>query len=65
LSPLEEAERISFIRQYLNLNSKKLNEKQEFKIAKNPQASNPRYLKTLLEDISVWGNVSSTVFIIC
>src|SRR5690554_5420606 len=56
MTPLEEAERISFIRMNLNLNSKKLNEKQEFRIAAGPQSGNPRYLKTLLEDICVWGD---------
>mmetsp|Transcript_24246 Transcript_24246/g.26929 ORF Transcript_24246/g.26929 Transcript_24246/m.26929 type:complete len:1179 (+) Transcript_24246:885-4421(+) len=55
MSPLSEGERISFIRQFLSQHSKRLSEKHEFKIAKSKQAGNPRYLQTLLEDISVWG----------
>eukprot|EP01126_Amoeba_proteus_P034137 TRINITY_DN3386_c0_g2_i2.p1 TRINITY_DN3386_c0_g2~~TRINITY_DN3386_c0_g2_i2.p1 ORF type:complete len:914 (+),score=231.48 TRINITY_DN3386_c0_g2_i2:208-2742(+) len=55
LKELEVAERVSFIRAYLNKKSKKLDENQEFSIANSPQAGNPRYLKTLLDDISVWG----------
>jgi len=56
IAPLQEAERISFIRQFLNLHSKKLTAAQEFKIAKPLPSGNPRYLKTLLEDIIVSGN---------
>uniref|UniRef100_A0A6B2KWC3 NACHT domain-containing protein n=1 Tax=Arcella intermedia TaxID=1963864 RepID=A0A6B2KWC3_9EUKA len=52
---IEQAERASFIRQYLNMNSKKLSEAQEHKIARCKQTGNPRYLKVLLEDISMWG----------
>jgi len=37
---------------FLDLNSKKLNEEKEFKIASFNQAGNPRYLRTFLEDIS-------------
>src|SRR5687767_8502071 len=69
LEPLDEPARISFLRMYLNLASKKLNEEQEFIIAGTPHAGtipisqhlsltltgNPRYLKTLIEDINVWG----------
>jgi hypothetical protein len=54
LTALEEAERISFVRMNLNLNSKKLSEKQEFKIAAGSQTGNPRFLKTLIEDIWNW-----------
>lgn len=39
----------------MNLSSKKLSEKQEFKISASPPCGNPRYLMTLIEDISVWG----------
>jgi hypothetical protein len=42
---------------YLSKNSKKLTEKQELKIAAAPQAGNPRFLKVLLDDISVFGTV--------
>jgi len=56
INPLEEGERASFIRQYLDTHSKKLTEQQEFKIARCKQAENPRYLKTLLEDLSIFGN---------
>lgn len=55
IRPIDEGERTSFIRQYLNVSSKKLSEGQEFRIAKTPQTGNPRYLKVLLEDINMWG----------
>eukprot|EP01114_Cavostelium_apophysatum_P020769 TRINITY_DN704_c1_g1_i1.p1 TRINITY_DN704_c1_g1~~TRINITY_DN704_c1_g1_i1.p1 ORF type:complete len:1493 (-),score=434.68 TRINITY_DN704_c1_g1_i1:288-4766(-) len=55
LERLGEPERFAFIRGYLNLSSKKLNEEQEFLIAGSPHSGNARYLKTLLEDISVFG----------
>jgi hypothetical protein len=47
--PMEEGERIAFLRMYLNWNSKKLSDKQEFTIAAAKQTSNPRFLKILLE----------------
>lgn len=52
LAPLGLAERKSFIRMFLALNSKKLKEEQEFNIASFNQCGNPRYLKTFLEDIT-------------
>jgi len=55
IRPIAEGERTSFIRQYLNVSSKKLSEGQEFRIAKTSQTGNPRYLKVLLEDINMWG----------
>jgi len=57
LAPLEEAERKSFIRTYLSKKgSKRLNDDQEFKIAQAAQTSNPRFLQTLLDDISEFGH---------
>jgi len=52
---IDEGERTSFIRQFLNVSSKKLSENQEHRIAKVHQTGNPRYLKVLLEDINMWG----------
>jgi nephrocystin-3 len=56
IEPLPEAERKSFLRMYLSLYSKRLSEKQEFNIAKENTTSNPRFLQTLLDDISVFGD---------
>jgi hypothetical protein len=39
----------------LNQSSKKLSEKQEFIISAAPPAGNPRYLCTLVEDLSLFG----------
>jgi len=55
LAGLKEAERVSFVRKYLALSSKRLSQSQELKIAKTPQTSNPRYLKTLVEDLVLFG----------
>lgn len=52
---LTEGDRKSFLRLFLNLNSKKLTENQELKIATAPQCAHPRFLQTLLEDICVFG----------
>ncbi|KAL6043085.1 actin [Balamuthia mandrillaris] len=53
---LEEGERKAFLRMYLSKSSKRLSEKQELKIAAAPQAGNPRFLRVLLDDISVFGD---------
>lgn len=55
VKPLEEGQRKSFTRLYLNLLSKQLDEKLEFKISQAPQTANPRYLKTLLDDVAAFG----------
>lgn len=70
LKPLEEAERKALIRMLLDVNSKKLSTKQEvseyhtinlinvilqLQIAAQPQCGNPRFLRVLLDDITVWG----------
>jgi nephrocystin-3 len=55
VKPLEEGQRKSFTRLYLNLMSKQLDEKLEFRISQAPQTANPRYLKTLLDDVAAFG----------
>eukprot|EP01105_Mastigella_eilhardi_P027734 TRINITY_DN8715_c0_g3_i1.p1 TRINITY_DN8715_c0_g3~~TRINITY_DN8715_c0_g3_i1.p1 ORF type:complete len:1056 (-),score=242.25 TRINITY_DN8715_c0_g3_i1:18-3134(-) len=55
LALLEEGERKAFVRVFLNQRAKKLTDAQEFRIASTPQTANPRFLQTLLEDISVFG----------
>jgi len=55
LEPLEEGERKTFIRMYLKKISKKLTDAQELKVAASAYTANPRYLRTLLDDISLFG----------
>jgi tetratricopeptide (TPR) repeat protein len=55
INPLEEAERKALIRMLLDVNSKKLSAKQELQIAHYQQCGNPRFLRVLLDDITVWG----------
>jgi len=53
--PLNEAQRKSFILNYLALSSKKLEDKHEFTIAQARQTENPRFLQSLLDDIALFG----------
>lgn len=54
IEPLNVGRRKSFCIQYLKMNhSKAFSEKQEQKIADAKQCANPRFLQTLLDDISV------------
>eukprot|EP00026_Physarum_polycephalum_P000414 Phypoly_transcript_00415.p1 GENE.Phypoly_transcript_00415~~Phypoly_transcript_00415.p1 ORF type:complete len:1535 (+),score=349.28 Phypoly_transcript_00415:114-4718(+) len=55
ITPLEEGERKALIRMLLDVNSKKLSAKQELQIAHYQQCGNPRFLRVLLDDITVWG----------
>ena len=57
VQPMTEADRKHFVRTYLTLrSSKRLTEDQEFKIAQAPQTAHPLYMKTLLDDLSEYGN---------
>ena len=57
VQPMSEADRKHFVRTYLSLrSSKRLTEDQEFKIAQAPQTAHPLYMKTLLDDLSEFGN---------
>lgn len=54
LRPLPVGARKSFISQYLQAtHGKKLDERQEIRIAECPQAGNPRFLQTFLDEICV------------
>ena len=55
VQPLDEERRVELIRRTLRQQSKRLSERQEARIASCPQTGNPRYLRTLLEDIGMWG----------
>eukprot|EP01125_Pyxidicula_operculata_P008164 TRINITY_DN275_c3_g1_i1.p1 TRINITY_DN275_c3_g1~~TRINITY_DN275_c3_g1_i1.p1 ORF type:complete len:1833 (-),score=537.60 TRINITY_DN275_c3_g1_i1:60-5486(-) len=55
MEPLEEGDRKAFIRMHLNRVSKKLTEQQELKVAENDKTSNARFLRVLLDDISLFG----------
>jgi actin len=59
VQPLDEERRIELIRRVLRRQSKHLSEAQESRIAACPQTGNPRYLRTLLDDIAVWGRFES------
>eukprot|EP01126_Amoeba_proteus_P045546 TRINITY_DN5103_c0_g2_i1.p1 TRINITY_DN5103_c0_g2~~TRINITY_DN5103_c0_g2_i1.p1 ORF type:complete len:1163 (+),score=289.74 TRINITY_DN5103_c0_g2_i1:174-3662(+) len=59
IESLEEGERKGFIRGYLNKLSKKLTEAQELKVAAQESCSNPRFLRVLLEDLSLFGDFES------
>jgi len=55
VEPLTDPERIELITQYLAHFSQALSEARVYKIASVPAASNPLYLKTLLDDLRVTG----------
>jgi len=59
VEPLEEGERKAFIRLYLNKASKKLTEAQELKVAAQQQSANPRFLRVMLDDLSIFGEFES------
>eukprot|EP01127_Copromyxa_protea_P018631 TRINITY_DN5905_c0_g1_i1.p1 TRINITY_DN5905_c0_g1~~TRINITY_DN5905_c0_g1_i1.p1 ORF type:complete len:1833 (+),score=344.13 TRINITY_DN5905_c0_g1_i1:770-5500(+) len=59
LLPLEEGERKAFIRSYLNKVSKKLTETQELRVAGESHCANPRFLRVMLDDISIFGEFES------
>lgn len=57
VQPMTEADRKHFVRTYLTMrSSKRLTEEQEFKIAQTPQTAHPLYMKTVLDDLSEFGN---------
>ncbi len=55
VKPLEDAERKKFIREYLKIYSRALNDDRVNRIADAEQARNPLYLKVLLEELRLFG----------
>ena len=53
--PMKKSEQKEYIDKYLDSFGKKLNRSQTAMIINNPQSSNPLYLRTLLEELKVFG----------
>lgn len=56
VEPLTPAERRAFIPPYLKQYGKELSPKLEARVADAPQSANPLYLRTLLEELRVYGD---------
>lgn len=55
VQPLSEQERTSLISQYLGSFGKSLSEARTRSISSSPQCANPLFLRTLLDELRVWG----------
>ncbi|MDK9701294.1 MAG: DUF4062 domain-containing protein [bacterium] len=55
VKPLDNTERVRYINDYLKIYSRELNDTQLARIASAPQATNPLFLKVLLEELRLFG----------